>query len=155
MDPSGAIGAASFSFQLFGACVKGYNNLLTALNMESDLSVLKYRLEIETQRFKLWGDAAKVVGGVGIPECHVGTVHTSLKCVEWLLADSVLMRYQDEDRADQIATESGRAIASRIGLVGGSVRWVLADNARVESTVSRVESHSTQSTGCSSGVGRS
>ncbi|KAH8652573.1 hypothetical protein BGZ61DRAFT_541852 [Ilyonectria robusta] len=134
MDSSGAIGAASFSFQLFGACVKGYNNLLTALNMESDLSVLRCRLEIEIQRFKLWGDAAKVSGGVGIPKCHLATVHTSLKCVERLLVHSVLMRHRDDDRVDQIATESGRAITSHTGLVGGSVRWVLADKAGMEGT---------------------
>ncbi|KAM5349444.1 hypothetical protein ACJ41O_005949 [Fusarium nematophilum] len=138
MDSGGAIGAASFSFQLFGACVKGYNNLLTALNMESDLSVLRCRLEIETQRFKLWADAAKVSGGVGIPEGHLATVRASLECVDRLLADSVLMRYRGDDTVDQIEPESGRPITSHTGLVGGSVRWVLADKARIEGTVSDI-----------------
>lgn len=53
MDTSTALGATGLTIQLFGACLTGYQNLLAAFDMKSDLSLLRCRMEIEIQRFKL------------------------------------------------------------------------------------------------------
>src|SRR4051812_23050187 len=50
MDTSGIIGAVSLGIQvvqLYGSCIKGYKGLLMVLDKDSDLSLLRCRLEIE------------------------------------------------------------------------------------------------------------
>jgi hypothetical protein len=141
MDPGTGLGATGLAIQLFGACLTGYQNLLAAFDMESDLSLLRCRMEIEIQRFKLWGDSAKVSTGIDVPTCHIDTVLSSLRCVEQLFngGDPIITRYSlDEVSRHQSVAQSTGPIASAVKMVERPMRWILADNARFESTVNNI-----------------
>ncbi|KAK4450347.1 hypothetical protein QBC34DRAFT_437583 [Podospora aff. communis PSN243] len=141
MDSSGIIGAVSLGMQtaqLFGTCLQKYENLLEAFDMESDLSVMRCRLEIEMQRFRLWGDVAKVSqsNNVGVPVGQAQTVLSALRCIEDIFAgrDPIIKRYE-EGPSNQTPGTQVEPESTAFGVLVRRARWVLSDKKRLESTV--------------------
>lgn len=126
--------------QLFGTCLQRYENLLEAFDMESDLSLLRCRLEIEMQRFRLWGDAAKISSGVDVPACHAQTVLSALGCIQDVFVgrDPIIKRYEEDARSQTSSTRMGSP-STAIGVLSRRTRWVLSDKKRLESTVNDIK----------------
>ncbi|KAF4333461.1 kinase catalytic domain protein [Fusarium beomiforme] len=61
MDVAGlAIGAVSLAFELFSACIKGYNLILEAKDMPKTYKYLRVRLQMEKEKLLGWAVLAKI-----------------------------------------------------------------------------------------------
>jgi len=137
MDIGTALGGTSLAIQLYSACVAGYHTLQVAISQDAEFANLLCKLEIEEQRFGLWGDAAKIpTNDLEIPNRHLPTVLRTLECIEKLLSG----QQKIIDRNDQSpSTHSYSYLPERVSEATDSVirrlRWMMADRTNFEAMV--------------------
>jgi len=148
MDASDVLGALSFgiqALQLFGSCGKGYQALLKACEMDSDLSVLRCRLEIEIQRFRLWGEASDIAdGNLDVSARHAPVAMSTLQCLDRLISDQINKIARYHASSNQIGNSPPNrsltdGLSSTLGSVSRHTRWVLSDRQRIESTMNEIK----------------
>lgn len=142
MDTSGLIGATSLGiqvFQLFGSCLSGYQELLAVFDKESDLSMLRCRLEIEIQRFELWGNAAKASNGFDISTRHAETVISTLRCLEELIASGGSLVSKHSETIHGQPSGQSDTISSGFKCIAKQASWLVTDKKKFENIVSDVK----------------
>lgn len=136
----GAVSLGIQAFELFGSCLKGYQGLLQACDMNSDLSVLRCRLELGTQRFCLWAEASDIESGnLDVPARHAPAVLSALECLQKLLtgqSSQVFENHQKElDKTDSWTWNASEMLLS----ISRHARWILSDKNKVESMINDIK----------------
>ena len=149
MDSGTVIGAVSLgiqAFQLFSSCMLGYEKLLDACEMHSDLAVLRCRLEIEVHRFRLWGEASDIAdGNLDLPIRHGSLVLSTLQCIQRLIASQVHKFSNDysPERASSQSDGPQEGMVTRFTSAFESLSrqtcWIIYDGHRMEATINEVK----------------
>ncbi|KAH7366580.1 prion-inhibition and propagation-domain-containing protein [Pyrenochaeta sp. MPI-SDFR-AT-0127] len=143
MDVAGlALGGSSLAIQLFSACTSLYQTVQSAIGQDADFAGLVCKLEIEEQRFHLWGNAAKLQSGVDVSSRHLPTVLRTLECIERLLSG----RQKLVNRNELSQSINGHAhLPEGVGEAAESVirrlRWTISDKRHFETLVADLKGY--------------
>src|SRR4051794_11697590 len=141
MDAGVALGGASLAIQLYSACKSSYRAVQGAISQDADFTNLLCKLEIEEERFNLWGNAARLPNNdLDVPSRHLPTVLKTLECIERLLSG----RQKLINRNGSSQSTNGYAYMPEIvGEAADSVirrlRWMMSDKSYFETLVGELK----------------
>ncbi|MCJ1231358.1 hypothetical protein MMC12_008035 [Toensbergia leucococca] len=111
MDPGTALAVVSLTFQLFGACVKGFSLLSTAHNLGKDGSLLRTMLNFEEYHLVSWANKVGLTGPDAQldPRLNQALAANLLRQLDLLLqTDKLRERYKLDLRAEPTVPLSGQ-----------------------------------------------
>jgi hypothetical protein len=138
MDAGLATGIASLAVQLFSGSLGSYRALVTSFAQDASLEILRCELELEEQRFMLWGDSSRISHEqLGIPGAHIPSVLSSLKAISTLISEARTLTERNLSSQETVASVSSNGIRSFEAATSltRKARWVLDDKARLESMI--------------------
>ncbi|KAK5044781.1 hypothetical protein LTR84_010437 [Exophiala bonariae] len=141
MDASLATGIASLAIQLFSGSLSSYRALVTAFTQDISLEILRCKLELEEQRFMLWGDASRISQEqLGFPGAHIASILNSLQAISNLISEARTLAERNavhlatQETATNVPSNESRSVQVASS-VTRTARWVLDDKARLESII--------------------
>jgi hypothetical protein len=136
MDAGLATGVASLTIQLFSGTVASYRALANAFQRDADLAILACKLELEEQRFLLWGTSSGIDREeLGIAAEHVSVVLNSLKTISSLVskAQQLVQKNVTTPATTSDEHQTGRLDSSAVQRLSKSARWILDHRSKLES----------------------